>query len=96
MHYRLSNRYRRVSADGSQPAEITATTLAVIKWIEANSGLVTAIAATIAGTAALGAALIVIGIAAKGAAAGFAVIQTAIKGFTFLQKDCQSGRRKVH
>lgn len=68
--------------------KITATTLAVIKWIEANSGLVTAFAATIAGTAALGAALIVIGVAAKGAAAGFAVIQTAIKGFTFLQGVC--------
>lgn len=68
--------------------KITATTLAVIKWIEANSGLVTAIAATIAGTAALGAALIVIGVAAKGAAAGFAVIQTAIKGFTFIQGVC--------
>ena len=68
--------------------KITATTLAVIKWIEANSGLVTAFAATIAGTAALGAALIVIGVVAKGAAAGFAVIQTAIKGFTFLQGVC--------
>lgn len=68
--------------------KITATTLAVIKWIEANSGLVTAFAATIAGTAALGAALIVIGVAAKGAAAGFAVIQTAIKGFTFIQGVC--------
>lgn len=68
--------------------KVTAATLAVIKWIEANSGLVTAFAATIAGTAALGAALIVIGVAAKGAAAGFAVIQTAIKGFTFLQGVC--------
>ena len=68
--------------------KITATTLAVIKWIEANSGLVTAFAANIAGTAALGAALIVIGVAAKGAAAGFAVIQTAIKGFTFIQGVC--------
>jgi|GEM_PF-1438732 len=68
--------------------KVTTATLAVIKWIEANSGLVTAFAATIAGTAALGAALIVIGVAAKGAAAGFAVIQTAIKGFTFLQGVC--------
>lgn len=68
--------------------KITATTLAVIKWIEANSGLVTAFAATIAGTAALGTALIIIGVAAKGAAAGVAVIQTAIKGFTFLQDVC--------
>ena len=68
--------------------KVTTATLAVIKWIEANSGLVTAFAATVAGTAALGAALIVIGVAAKGAAAGFAVIQTAIKGFTFLQGVC--------
>lgn len=74
--------------------EITATTLAVIKWIEANSGLVTAFAATIAGTAALGAALIVIGVAAKGAAAGFAVIQTAIKGFTFIQGVCIAALRR--
>lgn len=66
----------------------TEATLAVIKWIEANSGLVTGFALAVAGAAALGAALIVIGAASKGAAAGFAVIQTAIKGFTFLQGVC--------
>ena len=65
--------------------KLTGATLAVIEWIEANQGMVTAFAATVAGAAALGAALIAIGVAAKGAAAGIAVVHTAIKGFTFLQ-----------
>ena len=59
--------------------KLTGVTLAVIDWIEANKGMVTAFAAT------LGVALIAIGVAAKGAAAGIAVVHTAIKGFTFLQ-----------
>ena len=66
----------------------TEATLAVIKWIEANSGLVTGFALAVAGAAALGAALIVIGTASKGAAAGIAVAGTAVKGFTFLQGVC--------
>lgn len=66
----------------------TEATLAVIKWIEANSGLVTGFALAVAGAAALGAALIVIGTASKGAAAGIAVAGSAVKGFTFLQGVC--------
>lgn len=66
----------------------TEATLAVIKWIEANSGLVTGFALAVAGAAALGAALIVIGTASKGAAAGIAVAGTVVKGFTFLQGVC--------
>lgn len=66
----------------------TEATLAVIKWIEANSGLVTSFAFAVAGAAALGAALIVIGTASKGAAAGIAVAGSAVKGFTFLQGLC--------
>ena len=66
----------------------TEATLAVIKWIEANSGLVTGFALAVAGAAALGAVLIVIGTASKGAAAGIAVAGTVVKGFTFLQGVC--------
>ncbi len=65
--------------------KLTGVTLAVIDWIEANKGMVTAFAVTVAGAATLGVALIAIGVAAKGAAAGIAVVHTAIKGFTFLQ-----------
>lgn len=65
--------------------KLTGVTLAVIDWIEANKGMVTAFAVTVAGAAALGVALIAIGVAAKGAAAGIAVVHTAIKGFTFIQ-----------
>jgi len=55
--------------------KVTAVINAFTQWIEANRGLVTAFAVV----------LIAIGVAAKGAAAGIAVVQTAIKGFTFLQ-----------
>ncbi len=68
--------------------KLTSVTLAVIKWIEANSGLVTAFAITVAGAASLGVALITIGVVAKGAAAGIAVVQTALKAFTFMQGLC--------
>ena len=65
--------------------KVTAVTNAFTQWIEANQGLVTAFAVTVAGAAGLAVVLIAIGVAAKGAAAGIAVVQTAIKGFTFLQ-----------
>lgn len=58
------------------------------QWIEQHKGLVTAFAVTVAGAATLGIALIAIGIAAKGVAAGLAVVQTAIKGFAFVQGVC--------
>ena len=65
--------------------KVTAVINAFSQWIEANSGLVTAFAVTVAGAAGLAVVLIAIGVAAKGAAAGITVVQTAIKGFTFLQ-----------
>ena len=65
--------------------KVTAVINAFTQWIEANQGLVTAFAVTVAGAAGLAVVLIAIGVAAKGAAAGIAVVQTAIKGFTFLQ-----------
>jgi len=66
----------------------TEVTLAIIKWIEVNSGLVTGFAVTVAGAAALGAGLVVIGVAAKGMAAGIAVVSTAMKSFAFIQGVC--------
>ena len=65
--------------------KVTDVINAFTQWIEANRGLVTAFAVTVAGAAGLAVVLIAIGVAAKGAAAGIAVVQTAIKGFTFLQ-----------
>ena len=65
--------------------KVTAVINAFTQWIEANRGLVTAFAVTVAGAAGLAVVLIAIGVAAKGAAAGIAVVQTVIKGFTFLQ-----------
>ena len=65
--------------------KVTAVINAFTQWIEANQGLVTAFAVTVAGAAGLAVVLIAIGVAAKGAVAGIAVVQTAIKGFTFLQ-----------
>lgn len=65
--------------------KVTAVINAFTQWIEANRGLVTAFAVTVAGAAGLAVVLIAIGVAAKGAAAGIAVVQTAIKVFTFLQ-----------
>ena len=65
--------------------KVTDVINAFTQWIEANRGLVTAFAVTVAGAAGLAVVLIGIGVAAKGAAAGIAVVHTAIKGFTFLQ-----------
>ena len=65
--------------------KVTDVINAFTHWIEANRGLVTAFAVTVAGAAGLAVVLIGIGVAAKGAAAGIAVVHTAIKGFTFLQ-----------
>ena len=65
--------------------KVTAVINTFTQWIEANRGLVTAFAVTVAGAAGLAVVLIAIGVAAKGAAAGITVVQTAIKGFTFLQ-----------
>ena len=58
------------------------------QWIEQHKGLVTAFAITVASAATLGIALVAIGIAAKGVAAGLAVVQTVTKGFAFVQGMC--------
>ena len=58
------------------------------KWIEQHQGLVTAFAVAVAGAAALGVALVAIGVISKGVSAGIAVVQTALKGFTFIQGVC--------
>lgn len=68
--------------------KITAVINAFTKWVEANQGMVTAFAVAVVGAAGLGVALIAIGVAAKGAAAGMAVVQTAMKGITFVQGVC--------
>ncbi len=68
--------------------KITAVINAITVWIEKNQGLVTAFAVTVAGAAGLGIALVTIGIAAKGVAAGIAVVQGAITAFNFVQGMC--------
>ncbi len=68
--------------------KITAVINAMTGWIEAHAGLVTAFAVTVAGAAGLGAALVAVGVVAKGAAAGIAVIQGAITAFNFVQGMC--------
>ncbi len=60
----------------------------ITQWVERNQGLVTAFAIAVAGAATLGAALIALGIIAKGVSAGITVLQTATKGFAFVQGMC--------
>ena len=50
--------------------KVTAVINAFTQWIEANQGLVTAFAVTVAGAAGLAVVLIAIGVAAKGAGGG--------------------------
>ena len=68
--------------------KVTAVINVFTKWIEQHQGLVTAFAVVVAGAATLGAALIAVGIAAKGVSAGLAVMQTVTKGFAFVQGMC--------
>ena len=65
--------------------KITVVINEITKWIEANAGLVTAFAVAVAGAAAFGVALIAIGLASKGVAAGISVVQTAMKSLSFVQ-----------
>ena len=58
------------------------------QWIEQHKGLVTAFAVAVAGAAALGVALIAIGVTAKGVSAGITVMQTVLKGYAFVQGMC--------
>ena len=68
--------------------KVTAVINVFTKWIEQHQGLVTAFAVAVAGAAALGVALVAIGVISKGVSAGIAVVQTALKGFTFVQGVC--------
>ena len=68
--------------------KLTNVTLAVIEWIEANSGMVTGFAVAVAGAAVLGVALIAIGVATRGVAAGITVVNTALKTMMFVQGLC--------
>lgn len=60
---------------------ITAVTLEVIKWIEANASLIRTLASVVVGAAALGVTLVAIGVTAKGLAALMALASTGVKTF---------------
>jgi len=68
--------------------KLTKATLAMVAWIQANTSTVTAFAVAIAVATVFGAALIVVGAAAKAMAAGIVVVQATLKTFTFLQGLC--------
>ncbi len=68
--------------------KITAVINSLTIWIEKNKGLVAAFAVAVVSAAALGAALLVIGVVAKGVAAGIAVVQGAITAFNFVHGMC--------
>ena len=61
---------------------LTAAINASTGWIEANRGVVTAIAATAAGTVALGTGLMALGVITRGAAAGAGALRAAFSGIS--------------
>ncbi|MBR2713669.1 MAG: phage tail tape measure protein, partial [Kiritimatiellae bacterium] len=61
---------------------ITSVINAFTKWIEANRGLVTSVAATVAGVAVLGAAFFTIGTASRILSAGVATVTGVMSGFS--------------
>lgn len=61
-------------------ARITAAINTFAKWVEANKGLVTSIAATVASIGAFGAAMFTVGTASRVLSAGAGVVSTAISG----------------
>ena len=63
-------------------ARITAAINTFTKWVEANRGLVTSIAATVASIGAFGAAMFAVGTASRVLSAGVGVVSTAISGIT--------------
>ena len=63
-------------------ARITAAINTFTKWVEANRGLVTSIAATVASIGAFGAAMFVVGTASRVLSAGVGVVSTAISGIS--------------
>ena len=63
-------------------ARITAAINTFAKWVEANKGLVTSIAATVASIGAFGAAMFTVGTASRVLSAGAGVVSTAISGIS--------------
>lgn len=63
-------------------ANVTGVINAFTKWVEANKGLVTSIAATVAGVAVLGAALFTIGTASRVLSAGVGAITSVVSGLS--------------
>ena len=63
-------------------AKVTAVVNVFTKWVEANRGLVTSIAATVAGVAAFGAAMFTIGTVSRVLSAGVGTISAAISGLS--------------
>jgi TP901 family phage tail tape measure protein len=65
---------------------ITSVINALTNWIERNAGLVTAFAATVAGAAALGAAILAVGLACKGVAAAAGLARGVLVSFGAVQR----------
>ena len=63
-------------------ARITAAINTFTKWVEANRGLVTSIAAKVASIGAFGAAMFTVGTASRVLSAGVGVVSTAISGIS--------------
>ena len=65
---------------------ITSVINALTGWIERNAGLVTTFAATVAGAAALGAAILAVGLACKGVAAAAGLARGVLVSFGAVQR----------
>lgn len=63
-------------------ARITAAINTFTKWVEANKGLVTSIAATVASIGVFGAAMFTVGTVSRVLSAGVGVVSTAISGIS--------------
>ena len=74
--------------DSLQPFtdRVTAVVNALIGWIERNAGLVTAFAATVVGAAALGAAILAVGLACKSVAAAAGLARGVLVSFGAVQR----------
>ncbi len=64
--------------------DVTAVINTFTKWVEANRGLVTSVAATVASVAALGGALFVLGTTSRVLGVGVGVVSKAVTGVTGL------------
>ena len=65
---------------------VTAVINALTRWIERNAGLVTTFATTVAGAAALGAAILAVGLACKGVAAAAGLARGVLVSFEAVQR----------